>query len=56
MKKLYVVCRDGEDDELNPVSIFYTVHTTQEKAEKQRQKLIADFGLPFVIIEAPLDP
>ncbi len=56
-KKVFVSVRFGEDDELNPCSIFYAVHTTQEQAEGQVDKLTSDFGpLGFGIVEAPLNP
>lgn len=56
-KKVFVSVRFGEDAELNPCSIFFAVHTTQEQAEGQVDKLTSDFGpIGFGIVEAPLNP
>ena len=56
-KAVYVTCRQAEDAELNPVSIFYAVHTTPERAQVQVDNLTKKFGpLGFIILDAPLNP
>ncbi len=56
-EKLFVTCRRGLDNELNPINILYGVHTTQERAEDHIDRMTAAFGpLGFIIVESPLNP
>jgi hypothetical protein len=67
-EKVFVTCKETEDRELNPVAVFYAVHTNMDIAQRQVDKLTMDFitkhdiedgNAPpdkFIIIDAPLNP
>lgn len=52
--KVFVSCRFISG--ASPKEEFYAVHTTQDQAERQVDKLTAKFGPTFIITEAPLNP
>ena len=56
-KKVFVTCRRGLDYEMHPINILYAVHTTEDRAQDQVDRLTAKLGpLGFIIVDAPVNP
>lgn len=54
-KTLFVVCRCAKRGKKS-IPVFYAVCSTQDRAERQVDKLTMKLGPTFLIIDAPLDP
>ena len=58
MKTVFVLVRNTLDEESNPITAFWSLHSTEEKADLALMKACSDFNFnpaEFEILEREID-